>query len=223
MSAQPAPTQRRPGPRPGGRAERPRLGGIDLGGTKIEAIVTDDAHRVLGSARHPTPTSGGPTDVANAMADALREAARGAGNSSRQLRGVGVGSPGTIDSAAGTVSHADNLPGWAASFPLAATLQAALVPVALGNDVAVATNAEFELGAGRPYDSLLGVFWGTGVGGGLILGASAGAGAAPPARSGTPSCARTAAAARAAAAAASRPTPAARPWRRARGACTPAA
>jgi glucokinase len=39
----------------------------------------------------------------------------------------------------------------------------------LGNDVAVATRAEFELGAGRPYGSLLGVFWGTGVGGGLVL------------------------------------------------------
>ena len=33
----------------------------------------------------------------------------------------------------------------------------------------MATEAEFELGAGKPYDSLLGVFWGTGVGGGLIL------------------------------------------------------
>ena len=39
----------------------------------------------------------------------------------------------------------------------------------LGNDVQVATDAEFKLGAGRLYDSLLGVFWGTGVGGGLIL------------------------------------------------------
>ena len=41
--------------------------------------------------------------------------------------------------------------------------------MALGNDVRVATQAEFELGAGRMYRSLLGVFWGTGVGGGLIL------------------------------------------------------
>src|SRR5207248_6760344 len=41
--------------------------------------------------------------------------------------------------------------------------------VAVGNDVQVATEAEFHLGAGAPYDSLLGVFWGTGVGGGLIL------------------------------------------------------
>ncbi len=39
----------------------------------------------------------------------------------------------------------------------------------VGNDVQVATDAEFKLGAGKPYKSLLGVFWGTGVGGGLIL------------------------------------------------------
>jgi len=49
-------------------------------------------------------------------------------------------------------------------------LEAALgCPVTLGNDVQVATDAEFALGAGRRYDSLLGVFWGTGVGGGLVL------------------------------------------------------
>src|SRR5580693_7241053 len=94
------------------------VGGIDLGGTKIEAIVTDATHRVLGSARHPTPTSGGPADVANAMAAALTEAAKAANLEPAQLRGVGVGSPGTIDSDAGTVAHADNLPGWLAPFPL---------------------------------------------------------------------------------------------------------
>jgi glucokinase len=53
---------------------------------------------------------------------------------------------------------------------LGQTLRAALgVPIALGNDVRVATAAEFELGAGKPYRSLLGVFWGTGVGGAMIL------------------------------------------------------
>jgi glucokinase len=42
--------------------------------------------------------------------------------------------------------------------------------VRVGNDVRVATDAEFRLGAGKPHRSVLGVFWGTGVGGGLILG-----------------------------------------------------
>ena len=43
------------------------------------------------------------------------------------------------------------------------------MPIGLANDVTVATNAEFELGAAKPYNSLLGVFWGTGVGGGIVL------------------------------------------------------
>lgn len=143
-------------------------GGIDLGGTKIQTVVVDDGYTVLGSARRPTPTSGGPEDVANAMAVALREAAKAAEIEPAQLAGIGVGSPGTI--ADGAVTSARNLPDWEGTFPLAAKLKAALGPeVRVGNDVQVATDAEVKLGAGRPYDSLLGVFWGTGVGGGLIL------------------------------------------------------
>ncbi|MFL5816964.1 MAG: ROK family protein [Conexibacter sp.] len=145
-------------------------GGIDLGGTKIQTVVVDADSSVLGQARHPTPTSGGPADVAAAMAAALREAAEAAGIEPSALNGVGVGSPGAIDADAGTVSGARNLPGWAGTFPLAEVLGQQLgTPVELGNDVQVATDAEVALGAGRGYRSLLGVFWGTGVGGGIVL------------------------------------------------------
>jgi glucokinase len=144
-------------------------GGIDLGGTKIQAAVVDEDHSVLGSARRPTPTEGGPPDVAAEMEQALRDAAKAAEIDPSALVGVGAGSPGTIDPD-GTVTSARNLPGWKGSFPLAATLRQALgTEVRVGNDVQVATAAEYRLGAGRLYDSLLGVFWGTGVGGGLIL------------------------------------------------------
>jgi glucokinase len=146
----------------------PLYGGIDLGGTKIQAVIVDDDHTVLGSARHPTPTSGGPRDVASEMEIALRDAATAAEIEPARLRGIGVGSPGTISD--GNVTSARNLPGWEGTFALADTLRDALGPeVRIGNDVQVATDAELKLGAGRPYDSLLGVFWGTGVGGGLIL------------------------------------------------------
>jgi glucokinase len=145
-----------------------KLGGVDLGGTKIQTVIVDSEHTVLGSARRPTPTDGGPADVAEAIEGALRDAAAAAHVEPAQLAGVGVGSPGTIDD--GTVTSARNLPGWEGSFALAPTLAEALgCPVALGNDVQVATDAEFQLGAGKPYDSLLGVFWGTGVGGGIVL------------------------------------------------------
>jgi glucokinase len=146
----------------------PIHGGIDLGGTKIQAVIVDDDHNVLGSARRPTPTTGGPADVAAELTTALRDAAKAAELDTAALAGVGVGSPGTIEG--GTVTSARNLPGWEGAFPLAAALEGTLgCNVRVGNDVQVATDAEFKLGAGRLYSSLLGVFWGTGVGGGLIL------------------------------------------------------
>jgi glucokinase len=145
-------------------------GGIDLGGTKIQAAIATPNGEVIGDARRPTPTSGGPEEVARQMAAALAEAADAAGVNTDSLAGIGVGSPGDVDEATGEVSGARNLPGWDGSFALAAWLSDALgAPVRIGNDVDVATNAEFKLGAGRPYRSLLGVFWGTGVGGGVIL------------------------------------------------------
>jgi glucokinase len=146
-------------------------GGIDLGGTKIQAAVVDGRNQVRGEARRPTPRKGGPRDVAAAMAEAMREAAEAAGVETASLVGVGVGSPGMVDDRAGAVSGARNLPGWAGTFALAEALADALgAPVRLGNDVQVATDAEYVLGAGREFESLLGVFWGTGVGGGIILG-----------------------------------------------------
>jgi glucokinase len=145
-------------------------GGIDLGGTKIQAVVIDDANEVAGQSRRPTPTTGGPSGVADEIAGALREAAEGAGAETSALTGIGVGSPGKVDDSAGTVTGAKNLPDWGGSFDLRGALEDACgAPVALGNDVQVATDAEFELGAGRPYRSVLGVFWGTGVGGGIVL------------------------------------------------------
>src|SRR5436190_5258078 len=146
------------------------LGGIDLGGTKIQAVVVDDDGHVRGSARRATPVDGGPPDVAAAIAEVMALAAQAAGTPTSSLAAVGVGSPGVVDAAAGTVTSARNLPGWEGSFALGDALERSLgTEVMLGNDVQVATDAEFRLGAGRPYRSLIGVFWGTGVGGGLIL------------------------------------------------------
>src|SRR5271154_5141272 len=143
-------------------------GGIDLGGTKIQVVIVDERSEVLGQARRPTPTEGGPEDVAKAMAQTVRDAAKAADLEPAKLDGIGVGSPGVIEG--GNVSTARNLPGWEGTFALAKALESELGPeVRVGNDVQVATDAEFQLGAGRPYESLIGVFWGTGVGAGLIL------------------------------------------------------
>jgi glucokinase len=98
------------------------------------------------------------------------QAAAAGGVKTADLAGVGLGSPGAVDAETGAVSGARNLPGWEGSFPLGPALSDRLgCPVRLGNDVQVAVDGEFALGAGRDVSSLLGVWWGTGVGGGIIL------------------------------------------------------
>ena len=145
-------------------------GGVDLGGTKIQAVVVDTDGQPAGSSRRPTPTTGGPEDVAAAVGATLADAAAEAGVATKKLKGVGVGSPGKVDDDAGTVTGAKNLPGWDGRFDLRGPLEKELgTNVRLGNDVQVATDAEFALGAARQFQSVLGVFWGTGVGGGIIL------------------------------------------------------
>jgi len=145
-------------------------GGIDLGGTKIQAVVVDAEHKLLGQARHATPTIGGPRSILDEIAATLSEAAGAAGIETRALAGVGLGSPGAVDSARGTIEGAGNLSGFDVAVPAASELAERLgTRVALGNDVGVALDAEAQLGAGKDLASFVGLFWGTGIGGGVIL------------------------------------------------------
>ena len=93
-------------------------GGIDLGGTKIQAAVVDedDEHKVLAAKRDQTPLKGGPKAIATRMAEVLKEALEEAGLGPGDLAGVGVGSPGSVNDEKGTVSGAMNLSEWSGSF-----------------------------------------------------------------------------------------------------------
>ncbi|RKH36663.1 ROK family protein [Corallococcus sicarius] len=161
-----------PRARNGTSTDRSRIwGGIDLGGTKIEAVIVDARGEVLGRARHPTPVKGGPGEVVKELYGTLGEAAQTAGITPAKLAGVGVGAPGSVDANRGTLAHTGNVAGgWDAPYPLASDLGDLVgSKVVMGNDVQVAVAAEYKLGAGRNYRSVLGVWWGTGVGGGLVL------------------------------------------------------
>jgi glucokinase len=146
------------------------VGGLDLGGTKIQAVVLDGRRNVVAGARHPTPREGGPQDVIDALAATLADACEQAGIDVRDLAGVGIGSPGAIDARRGVVTGARNLPGEGAPIKMVAGLRALTGTDAyIENDVTVGVRAEYELGAARRSKSLLGVWWGTGVGGGIVL------------------------------------------------------
>jgi glucokinase len=145
--------------------------GVDLGGTKIQAVVVGDrGARVVGAGRRDTPTRGGPGAVAEEIARAVRDAAASAGLTPLGLLGVGIGAPGSIDVTTGTVLQVPNVEGFEEPFALGPAVSADLgIPAVLGNDVNVAVEAERRFGAGRGVRSFLGVFWGTGVGGGLVV------------------------------------------------------
>lgn len=144
--------------------------GVDLGGTKIQAVVVGEHHHVVGKARRPTPTQGGPSAICAAIAETIHEAAARAEITASALKGIGIGAPGAVDAKHGVLAHAGNLDGWDGPFPIAETVSAATgAPVVLGNDVAVGVLGELELGAGREFSDFIGIWWGTGVGGGVVL------------------------------------------------------
>jgi glucokinase len=144
------------------------VGAVDLGGTKILAAVFDPQGEVVSRSKRPTGTDHTPAVVLDRIADGVRRAAAGAGIDPAALRAVGLGAPGPIDLGSGTILFAPNLD-WH-DVPLRAELEARLgVPVAVGNDVRVAVLAEHGAGAGRGAKDMVGIWPGTGVGGGLIL------------------------------------------------------
>ena len=109
-----------------------------------------------------TPT-GGPEAVVQEIAAAIGDL----GGAAR----VGIGTPGVVDHARGTVSNAPNMAGWSDPVPLKALLNEAMpgTEIRIDNDVNVGVLGEQTAGAARGVPDVLGVFVGTGVGGGLIL------------------------------------------------------
>ena len=139
--------------------------GIDLGGTKVMAVLVENGE-VLAKAKRPTPATGGPAAVIAAMVAAAHKV-----DPDGTAAGIGIGAPGPVVPGTGVLPAAPNLPGWDHDVDIAGQMSAALGgrPVKLDNDVNVGTLAEWKLGAGRGTDDPLGVFAGTGVGAGLIL------------------------------------------------------
>lgn len=146
--------------------------GIDLGGTNMQIGVVDADGRVIGQSKKKTKADQGADAIVDRMARGIAAACEEAGTTLDKMAAVGIGAPGAIDYERGVVLEAPNL-GWR-DFPLADRLGAALggKPVLLDNDVNVAVYGENRLGAGKGASDLLGVWVGTGVGGGLILNGS---------------------------------------------------
>ena len=144
------------------------VAGIDLGGTKIQTVILRESE-IVGRSRVATPQTGADAVLA-AMAESVKSAMHFGNEPLDGLASIGVGSPGVIQGT--TVASSPNVPGFEVGpIQVGDTLSKSLggVAVKLDNDVRVAVLGEWKQGAGRPYKDFLGVFVGTGVGGGLVL------------------------------------------------------
>ena len=145
--------------------------GIDIGGTNlVVGLVPDGGGPPQGLRVRATLPERGADAVVADVARMTRESVRevlGAGHRD-DILGVGVGSPGPVDRASGTVVESPNL-GWV-KYPLRDRIQEMLDwPVVLDNDANCAAFGEWWVGAGRGTRSMVGVIIGTGIGGGIIL------------------------------------------------------
>jgi glucokinase len=143
--------------------------GVDLGGTKIMAIVVDGDGKIVGDQRVPTQASKGPEHVIGRMIEATAAAVEEAGIKLGDLGAAGISAPGPIDWAEGIVTDPPNLPGWH-DVPLAQQFTARSgVRSILENDANCGAVGEHAYGAGRGYQHMIYVTISTGIGGGLII------------------------------------------------------
>ena len=151
------------------RKKRAFIAGIDLGGTSVKVIIADGRNKILASNKKKTEVGLKPKALINEIASLVARTAADVGIKAKALGAVSIGAPGTIDVARGVVHDAPNL-GWR-NVRLAAELKSRLgVPVIVDNDVNVGVVGEHAFGAGERVSELVGVFVGTGIGGGIICG-----------------------------------------------------
>lgn len=143
--------------------------GIDLGGTNLQVGVVDHTNIIIGQAKRKTRPEKGTKSVLDRIAEAVHEACEIAGCTPADLYAIGIGAPGAIDCERGVVLEAPNLRWNEVSLAAELAARCAGTPVLVDNDVNVAIYGENRLGAGHNAHNVLGVWCGTGVGGGLIL------------------------------------------------------
>lgn len=142
--------------------------GFDLGGTKMLAAVLDQNMELVASAKKKTKNIDGEDDLLDRIEEIIDEALASAEIARGQIAGIGIAVPGVVDAATGTVKHIPNLnlhdldirKGLGKRF---------CVPVVVENDVNAGVYGEYRFGPASSARHVIGLFVGTGIGGGIIL------------------------------------------------------
>lgn len=141
--------------------------GFDLGGTKMMSVVYDRSFEPVERVRKKTRVHEGPEVVLQRIAKVIRQSLDKAGVSASQLGGIGVGCPGPLDLNEGVIIDAPNL-GFH-NVGVKAMLEREFgCPVVIGNDVDIGLYGEYVAGAAKGARCAVGLFPGTGLGGGCV-------------------------------------------------------
>ncbi len=162
MSATPARDQAHP------LGEGDAVVAFDIGGTDIKAALFDTAGRMIGLSRTPTPLHG--SDTAKAVLERVQELTLQFGREFPDVMpsAVGLIAPGLVDDNRGIGIHSANLH-WR-DVPFKRLAEARLhIPTSFSHDVRAAGEAEFRLGAARPYRDVVIIVIGTGIAGSIYI------------------------------------------------------
>jgi glucokinase len=142
--------------------------GFDLGGTKMIAALLDDSLKVVSRLKERTGAQDGSRAVLKRIAATIEGLIAQSGVARDEIRGIGIAVPGPLDREAGILLNTPNL-GFKRT-PLRDYVEKETgFRAVLENDVNAGTYGEYIEGAGRGFRHIVGVFPGTGIGGGLIL------------------------------------------------------
>jgi glucokinase len=151
-----------------GNGKPTHLVGVDLGGTKILAGVFEPNFNCLARIKISTKPERGPEGVIERIARCVRDAVDESDLSMSQIRGIGIGAPGAVNTEEGRVIFAPNLE-WKDVALRKALEKLVEVPVFVENDCKLHTLGVFDAELKSKPRQLIGIFLGTGIGAGIIL------------------------------------------------------
>lgn len=142
--------------------------GVDVGGTKVAAALVDSRGEILARDKSATPRGATAKQILKVVCGLIEGVVASKGLKLKRLGGIGVGAPGIVSPDGREVVFAPNID--LSGYPLAAKLEKRLgVDVVMGNDVNLGVLGERWLGAAKDASDLVGIFPGTGVGGGVVV------------------------------------------------------
>lgn len=143
--------------------------GIDIGGTKINTGLMDSSGNVINNVKVPTYASEGPDAAISRIIKSVEDVLKLSNISIKNISGIGIGSPGPLDTEKGIIRKTSNLPGWENVHIKDIIENKFKIKTTLDNDANAAALGEYLYGTGKGSKAFVYITISTGIGGGVVL------------------------------------------------------